>query len=156
MYELMVIGKGVASADELAKLVEKHLADLSATGSKLEKLGKKTLAYPISRQLEGEYLLWVFEAQGDAIFQLSERLRMDQENILRFLLTKFNPKASKPVRQKEEKEKPKAKVTVTTKVVSKVQEKDTGKQSAAAPEKTEKKKTVSKTKEKKAPKKGKK
>lgn len=117
MYELMVIGRGV-DADELEKVVEKHLKDLSVTQAKLEKLGKKTLAYPISSQVEAEFLLWVFEAEGDAILQLNEKLRMEQEHVLRFLLTKFNPsKVSKVAHKVSEQEpKPKAKVTVTTKI----------------------------------------
>lgn len=123
-------------ADGADERVEKHLKDLAVTDSKKQSLGKKQLAYPIKKVVEAEYFLWTFEAEGAAVNQLDNKLRLEQELILRHLLTVFDPKkAAKTGRvssvsgvskvsgaeQKvEEVEEPKAKpkVTVTTKIVA--------------------------------------
>ena len=135
MYELMVIAK----ADGADETVEKHLKDLAVTDSKKQSLGRKQLAYPIKKVTEAEYFLWTFEAEGVAVNQLDNKLRLEQELILRHLLTVFDPKKAAKVgrvssvdkfssgksevssaeQKVEEAEEPKAKpkVTVTTKIV---------------------------------------
>jgi len=138
MYELMVIAK----ADGADETVEKHLKDLAVTDSKKQSLGRKQLAYPIKKVTEAEYFLWTFEAEGVAVNQLDNKLRLEQELILRHLLTVFDPKkaakvgrvssvdkfssgksevssVSRAEQKVEEAEEPKAKpkVTVTTKIV---------------------------------------
>lgn len=125
MYQLMLIASGSDEADNLVSKLEKHFRELSVVGPKLERLGKKTLAYPIHKQTEGEYLLYHFETDGATINQLSDRLRLDQELVLRFLITIYDPTkvskvASMPdvAKTEELQEKPKPKVTVTTKVVA--------------------------------------
>ncbi len=124
MYELMIIAKGGEGADNLASKLEKHFKELEIVGSKVEKLGKKTLAYPIAKQTEGEFLLYHFETEsGDVINQLAGRLKLEDELVLRYLITTFNPdkvttfKAIKlPEEPKEPESKPKPKVTVTTRI----------------------------------------
>ncbi|MBI3341936.1 30S ribosomal protein S6 [Candidatus Curtissbacteria bacterium] len=124
MYQLMVIARGTEGADSLVSKVEKHFKELSIAAPKLERLGKKTLAYPIAKQTEAEYLLYTLEADGATINQLNGRLRLEQELVLRFLITNYDPnKVTKapvvsPVASPEAKveEKARPKVTVTTKI----------------------------------------
>lgn len=126
MYELMVIAKSDLVQDVSTK-VEKFLKEAEAVSVKLEKLGKKTLAYPIAKQTEAEYFLYNFEAAGKDLKALSDKLRMEQEAILRHLLIKV-AKVSQAKRhrgnkvamveateKKEEEVKVKPTVTVTTK-----------------------------------------
>lgn len=82
----------IAMADGADERVEKHLKDLAVTDSKKQSLGKKQLAYPIKKVTEAEYFLWTFEAEGSAVNQLDNKLRLEQELILRHLLTVFDPK----------------------------------------------------------------
>lgn len=153
MYELMVIAK----ADGADERVEKHLKDLAATEMKKQSLGKKQLAYPIKKVTEAEYFLWTFEAEGAAVNQLDNKLRLEQELILRHLLTVFDPKkaakAAKSPQVVEElsvvaapEPKAKPKVTVTTKIVA----------STKAPSDKEPKESKVKAKSEAKPKKGKK
>ncbi|EKD57672.1 MAG: hypothetical protein ACD_57C00192G0005 [uncultured bacterium] len=86
-YDLMV-AVGIKDADSLAGKLEKFIKDAAAQEVKVEKLGKKTLAYPIAKQLEAEYFLFNFEAPAEAISAITQNLRLERETILRYLLTK--------------------------------------------------------------------
>lgn len=124
MYELMVIAK-TDSSDKVFEEVGKFLKDIDADSVRAEKLGKKILAYPIAKQTEAEYFLYNFEADAKSLKSLSDKIRLEQEAILRHMLvSKKVPKVSKvrKVSKEEDKiEKAKPKVTVTTRTkVSKV------------------------------------
>lgn len=118
----MIIAK-IDSSEEIFGKVEKFLKDIKAESLKTERLGKKLLAYPIAKQTEAEYFLYNFDADSQAIKSLSDKLRLEQEAILRHLLLKVAKprKASKrhsvqtAVVQEEVKDETKPKVTVTTK-----------------------------------------
>lgn len=124
MYELMVISK-TESASEVFDKIAKFLKDADAQVVKSEKLGKKTLAYPIAKQTEGEYFLYSFEADSQVLKGLSDKIRLEQEAILRHLLIKATkprkeskrPSFAKASEDKhvEEEVKVKPTVTVTTK-----------------------------------------
>lgn len=120
LYELVVIAKSDGAEDK----VEKHLKDVAATNVKKESLGRKQLAYPIQKVTEAEYILWHFETEGTGIVTLNQRLRLEQELVLRYLITTFDPKkvskAPKVIEVTKKPEEPKVrpKVTVTTKIVA--------------------------------------
>lgn len=88
MYELMVIGRGKVQSDTLVGLIDRTLREVSATGVKVDRLGKKVLAYPIAGQTEGEYILFNFDAEGAAIAQIAGKLKLAEDEILRYLITK--------------------------------------------------------------------
>ena len=148
MYELMVIAKSDL-AGEVSGKVEKFLKEINAASVKLEKLGKKTLAYPIAKQSEAEFFLYNFEAEGKDLKALSDKIRLEQEAVLRHLLIKV-AKATKVSKHRrlevqdesalitKEEVKVKPKVTVTTKS-------GLGKERKATTSKSEKK-TVKSTK----------
>lgn len=98
-YELMVIAK-TDGAGEVGAKVEKALKDFGAGEVKTEKMGKKTLAYPIAKQTEAEYLLYNFEAEGEAVGKIDSMLRLEREAILRYLIIK--QKRRKEVRKVQE------------------------------------------------------
>ncbi|MEX2028123.1 MAG: 30S ribosomal protein S6 [Candidatus Curtissbacteria bacterium] len=124
MYELMVVGT-VDGAAALFEKVEKFLKEASVQNLKTEKMGKKTLAYPIAKQTEAEYFLFNFDADSSEILQLDRKIRLEQEAVLRHILIKTKPlrakKASKVAKVpesakvvEEPKVEVKPKVTVTT------------------------------------------
>jgi len=130
MYELIVVGK-VEGAVSLFERVEKFLKEASAENVKGEKMGKKTLAYPIAKSTEGEYFLFNFDAAGAEILGIDRKLKLEQAEVLRYLLIKTKPvreskrqrvKGVKVESKSEEKEELKVevkpKVTVTTKVMA--------------------------------------
>lgn len=116
----------IAKADGADEQVEKYLKDAVATDVVKQSLGKKQLAYPIKKLTEAEYFLWTFEAPGSSILPLDTKLRLEQDLVLRHLLTTFDPKkvtkvskaASIPEVKEEPEVKARPKVTVTTKIVA--------------------------------------
>lgn len=151
MYELMIVAT-TGGAESLLSRVEKFLKEAEALDLKINKLGKKQLAYPIKKQTEAEYIVLNFEAEGANLKSITDKLRLEQEDLLRYMVV--NAKAFKPSRRKgkkveeavkvEKKEAPK--VTVVTKKVAKVS-KDADVKAKTA--KSDKKKVVTKKKGKK-------
>lgn len=101
MYELMVVGSTKTDSEKFLARVKKILEEASAANLKVEKMGKKLLAYPIAKQTEGEYLVFNFEAEPSAVGEITKTLGLEQEAVLRYLLTK--QKAEKESKAAEEK-----------------------------------------------------
>src|SRR3989338_7273608 len=93
-YELMVVTTAVSSTDPILAKIEKSVKEAEASNLKVEKLGKKVLAYPIAKQQEGEYVLFNFEAPPEAIDVISKMLRLEREAILRYLILRV-PRVSR-------------------------------------------------------------
>lgn len=86
-YEAMFIFR--ADLDEAA--LEKEVGDLSAIIKKsgqgtvtLEKIGTKTLAYPVKKRNEGFFVCYNFEALPTAILKIKDEIK-HSDNILRSL-----------------------------------------------------------------------
>ena len=79
---------GVDRADQLLARVEKSLKELAATGIKVDRLGKKALAYSIKKHADAVYFLVDFEIGTEALKPFSDKLRLEQEDLLRYLLLK--------------------------------------------------------------------
>lgn len=94
MYELMVAGRA-DDADSLFSKLEKIVKDANASSVSSQKLGKKPLAYPIKKQTEGQFFVLSFEAPPEAVAAISESLKLEQEQILRYLLTKVKERKGK-------------------------------------------------------------
>lgn len=90
MYELMVIGNPKTDPEGFGAWVKKILEGANATNLKVERMGKKLLAYPIAKQTEGEYLVFNFEAEPQVILEISSALRLEQEQVLRYLITRVS------------------------------------------------------------------
>lgn len=122
-YELMIVAK-TDKSDLLINRVEKAIKEKDAKDLKVESLGKKPLAYPIKKQTDANYYVLNFDASADVIKPVSEMLRLEQEDLLRYLIIKKKEKIVKArqeaVSKKEEDEKTKPKVTVAVKGTAKV------------------------------------
>src|SRR3990167_1164320 len=118
-YELMLVANN-ERADQLLSRVEKVIKELNAQSLKVERLGKKQLGYSIKKQSDGTYFVLNFEMEADGAKPLSDKLRLEEEDLLRHLLIRVEKKAKKGKGKKaveskveeDEKEPPKAKVTV--------------------------------------------
>ena len=119
-YELMAVLNPKVDSDATAKKIEKFITDTQAINVKVEKLGRKELAYPIKKQKEADYFLFYFSGPGDGVKAIGDKIRLEQEAVLRYLVIKAKTKeiAQKQKKTKEEEEK-KTKVTVKTVTSSK-------------------------------------
>jgi len=120
MYELLVVSK-ISESDGLIARVEKALKSASAQELKINKLGKKNLAYNIKKQTEADYTIFTFTGEGTIIGEISEMLRLEQDALLRHMIVKQKVrKLRKKVEKREERvevkrEEKKPQVTIVTK-----------------------------------------
>ncbi len=78
-YELCALLPGSitpAEIQERTKQVAGLLAEIKAEVKVTHTMGRKKLAYTIEGQTHGEYLVWLFEAEPQAVQLLSEKLRL--------------------------------------------------------------------------------
>jgi small subunit ribosomal protein S6 len=122
-YELMLVVNPASDSKGLISGVEKTVKDAGAKDVKVQNLGKKQLAYKIKRNTEAEYVLLNFDAEGPAIKSLNDKLRLEQEAVLRYLIIKsqkavsesFAPKVTAKVTVKAESKEEKAESKKTVK-----------------------------------------
>jgi small subunit ribosomal protein S6 len=70
--------------DKLIATMQGHATTAGATVQNTEKMGKRRLAYDINKCQDGQYILFVVEADGKAIHELERRLRVT-EQVLKFI-----------------------------------------------------------------------
>jgi small subunit ribosomal protein S6 len=78
-YESMFILLPTLSKDETDKLIERFqnvIATQTGEVTKVERLGKRKLAYEIKAQQEGFYVLFQFKAPGVAVFEFERQMRL--------------------------------------------------------------------------------
>lgn len=88
-YELMlIVNPKELDVDEkkITEVIKKHLKE----GVKIlsvASLGKKQFAYPIKKEKEGVYWLFVLEIEGKEVSSVSNKLKLEA-SILRYLFVK--------------------------------------------------------------------
>ena len=78
-YEIMFIVNPNASEEEVDKIdgqVESIITSGGGKIEKIEKMGKRRLAYEIDKHREGHYTLFVIAANGDIVKECERRLRV--------------------------------------------------------------------------------
>ena len=78
-YEIMFIVNPNASEEEIDKIngqVEGIITSGGGKIEKIEKMGKRRLAYEIDKHREGHYILFVIAANGDIVKECERRLRV--------------------------------------------------------------------------------
>jgi small subunit ribosomal protein S6 len=78
-YEIMFIVNPNTPEEEIDKIngqIESIITSGGGKVEKMEKMGKRRLAYEVERQREGYYVLFVISANGDIIKECERRLRV--------------------------------------------------------------------------------
>src|SRR5215471_16077847 len=78
-YEIMFIVNPNAAEEEVDKINSQIEGVITSGGgqiAKVEKMGKRKLAYEIERNREGQYVLFVIAANGDIVKECERRLRV--------------------------------------------------------------------------------
>lgn len=86
-YELMFVVRPDMTEEDLDKLIAMLQSIVPASGGsivKVDKMGKRRLAYTVKRFHEGIYVLMVVEGGGAVIHELERRLRVT-EQVIKFL-----------------------------------------------------------------------
>ena len=85
-YESVIIIKPNLDEGEIEGIITEITDLINKDGevTKVDKKGKKTLAYEIKKNKEGYYIIFYFEAKADVIFELERNYRIN-ENIIKFI-----------------------------------------------------------------------
>ena len=111
IYEELFIVKPDAPEEELDALVETlrtQLTTLGATVDKVEKWGKRRLAYKVEKYREGSYVLFQFTAAPEHVYEFERRLRVT-DIVLKFLTVRVDETFKRLEKRKKERDKRAAK-----------------------------------------------
>ena len=92
IYELMFIVRPDMTDEDLDKLISTLQSVVPASGGnvqRVDKMGKRRLAYAVRRFHEGIYVLMVVEGGGAVIHELERRLRVT-EPVIKFLSVRID------------------------------------------------------------------
>jgi len=90
-YEVMFIAKPLedAEVDPIAEFVSNLIKKNGGNVEKVDRWGKRHLAYPVKKQTDGNYVLINFEADPAVIKEI-DRVMKIQDNILKHLIVKID------------------------------------------------------------------
>jgi small subunit ribosomal protein S6 len=111
IYEELFIVKPDVPEEELDQFVEQLTAQLKATGAnvdKVEKWGKRKLAYRVEKYREGWYVLLQVTAAPDTVKELERRLRV-ADMVLKFITVRIDETLKRLDKRKKERDKRAAK-----------------------------------------------
>ena len=88
-YESVIIINPNLEGEALKALIEKFsdLINSNGTVNSVNELGKKKLAYPIKKNLEGQYVEFKFEAKPTLIAELERNYRIT-DDVIKFIVIK--------------------------------------------------------------------
>jgi small subunit ribosomal protein S6 len=92
VYEVLFIADpnlGEPEVDALTAQIQGNLEKEGARIQKVEKWGKKRLAYPVRKHREGSYVLIVAEGKGEVVKETERRLR-NLDGVIRYLTVRVD------------------------------------------------------------------
>src|SRR5262252_7414716 len=111
IYEELFIVKPDAPEEEVDGFVEQlrtQLTSAGATVDKVEKWGKRRLAYRVDKYREGSYVLLQFTANPETVKELERRLRVS-DAVLKFLTVRIDETLKRLEKRKKQRDKRAAK-----------------------------------------------
>jgi len=91
-YEMMFITRADLPEEELDKLTAQMDTVVSGAGGKAEKIdkmGRRRLAYRVKGQREGFYVLFTFEGNGDTVREFERRLKVT-DSVIKYLAVRID------------------------------------------------------------------
>ena len=107
IYEELFIVKPDAPDEEVDQFVEQlrtQLTSAGATVDKIDKWGKRRLAYKVDKYREGNYVLFQFSAGPDVVKELERRLRVS-DVVIKFLTVRIDQTLKRLEKRKKDREK---------------------------------------------------
>jgi small subunit ribosomal protein S6 len=94
-YEIMFIVNPNTPEEEIDKIngqIENVITSGGGKIEKIEKMGKRRLAYEVERQREGYYVLFVMGANGDIVKECERRLRV-MDAVMKYITVRNDEEA---------------------------------------------------------------
>jgi len=111
IYEELFIAKPDVADEDVDQFVEQlrtHLTAAGATVDKIEKWGKRRLAYKVDKYREGTYVLLQFSAGPETVKELERRLRVS-DLVIKFLTVRIDETLKRLEKRKQDRDKRAAK-----------------------------------------------
>ena len=92
IYEVMYIIDPDTVEDDVTRLndsLQHVVTDQGGTITKIENMGRRTLAYPINRKNDGVYMLFEIEGTGREIAELERRMRVNDQ-VMRYMTVRVD------------------------------------------------------------------
>lgn len=99
-YEMMLITRPDVPEEEIDNLNAQMEGVISGAGGKTEKIdkmGRRRLAYHVKKQREGFYVLFTFEGNGDTVREFERRLKVT-DSVIKFLAVRIDER-KKPAKE---------------------------------------------------------
>jgi small subunit ribosomal protein S6 len=114
-YEVMFIIRPDVPEEDVDKVITQMESAVTQTGGKIEKvdkMGRRRLAYRVARCREGLYVLFTLEGSGDTTKELERRLKVN-DAVIKFLTVRIDEELEraekwKALRAKQAGRKPKS------------------------------------------------
>jgi small subunit ribosomal protein S6 len=109
-YEMMFIARTDVPEEEIDKLTAQMDTVVSGTGGrteKIDKMGRRRLAYRVKKQREGFYILFTFEGSGDTVREFERRLKVT-DSVIKYLAVRVDERARAAAEAKAAARKPPA------------------------------------------------
>ncbi len=107
IYEELFIAKPDAPDEEVDAFIEQMKTTVSNAGGtvdKVEKWGKRKLAYKVDKYREGAYVLFQFTAEAEAVKEFERRLRVS-DLVIKFLTVRIDETLKRLEKRKKERDK---------------------------------------------------
>ena len=102
IYEILFIADpnlGEPEVDAFAAQIQGYVEKEGGRVTKLEKWGKKRLAYTVGKHREGSYVLLVVQGEGALVKEVERRIRVT-DGIIRFITVRVDEDLRKAERRK--------------------------------------------------------
>ena len=107
IYENLFIVKPDATEEEVDHLVEQISKTVTTSGGtidKVEKWGKRRLAYRVEKNREGQYVLLQFTAEPATVHEFERRLRV-QDSVIKYLTVRIDETLKRVEKRKKQRDK---------------------------------------------------
>jgi small subunit ribosomal protein S6 len=107
IYENLFIVKPDATEEEVDALVDQMSKNVTSHGGvvdKVEKWGKRRLAYRVEKHREGYYVLIQFQSDAASVREVERRLRV-QDAVIKFITVRIDETLKRIEKRKKEREK---------------------------------------------------
>lgn len=101
-YEIIFVLRTDVPEEDVDKVIAQMQSVVSSTGGeieKVEKMGRRHLAYAIERQREGYYVLFVLNGAGDTVKEFERRLKVT-DAVIKFLTVRVDEELKRAEKMK--------------------------------------------------------
>ncbi len=118
-YEVIFIVRPDAPEEDVDKLIAQMEGVVAGSGGKVEKvdkMGRRKLAYRVKRNREGFFVLFTLEGTGEVVKEFERRLKVT-DAVIKFLTVRIDEEQRlaekrKALREKQEAKRPRSKAAV--------------------------------------------